>query len=76
MTVVELVGGTIRIPGFAEDDDIVTLTERVGKIRNGAKVDIRVVTASLTGGRAIEVPFRELIDGGNRFRKSLVFEMC
>lgn len=71
MTEVELVGGAIRIPSFAEDDDVVTLTERVGEDVDGAQVDIGVIPGSLAGRGTIEVPFRELIDGGGRFREGL-----
>lgn len=71
VTEVELVGGAIRIPGFAEDDDVITLTERVGEDVDRAQVDIGVIPGSLAGRGTIEVPFRELIDGGGRFREGL-----
>lgn len=74
MTEVELVGGTIRIPGFAENEDVIPTTEGVGKNCNGTEVDIRVVTAGLTGGRAVEVPFREFINRRDGLREGLCSE--
>jgi hypothetical protein len=62
VTVVELVGASIGIPGLAKNEDVVTLTERIGVVGNGAKVDIGVVTGGLGSGRTIEVPFGKLID--------------
>lgn len=49
VAVVELVGGTIRIPGFTEDEDVVATAEGIGEESNGAEVDIGVVTTSLAG---------------------------
>jgi hypothetical protein len=62
VTVVELVGAAIGVPGFAENEDVVTLTEGVGVDSNGAEVDIGVVTRGLAGGGTIKVPFRELFN--------------
>jgi len=71
MTVVELVGGSIGIPGLAEDEDVVTLTEGVREDGDGTEVDIGVVTGGLAGGGAVEVPFGELVDRGDRLGESL-----
>ena len=60
MAVVELVGGAIRVQGFAEDKHIVTTAERVGVNGNRTEVNIGVVTGGLTGRGTIEVPFRKL----------------
>lgn len=49
VAVVVLVRGSIRIPGFAKDEDVVTKTERVGVDSNGTQVDIGVVTRGLAG---------------------------
>lgn len=49
VAVIELVGGTIRIPGFTEDEDVVATTEGIGEESNGAEVDIGVVTTGLAG---------------------------
>lgn len=62
VTVVELVGGSIGVPGFAEDEDVVTETEGVGEDGNGAQVDIGVIAGGLARRGTVEVPFGELID--------------
>ena len=49
VAVVELVGGTIRIPGFTKDEDVVATAEGIGEESNRAEVDIGVVTTSLAG---------------------------
>ena len=64
MTEVELVGGSIGVPGLTEDQDVVTETEGVREDGDRAEVDIGVVAGGLASGRAVEVPLRELI---NRF---------
>lgn len=71
VTVVELVGRAIRVPGLAEDEDVVTLAEGVREDSNRANVDIRVVTRSLASGRAVKVPLRKLISRGDGLRESL-----
>ena len=40
MAVVELVGRAVRVPGFTEDEDVVTLAERVREDGAGAEVDV------------------------------------
>lgn len=47
VTVVELVGASIGIPGLAEDQDVVTLAEGVGEDSNGTKVNIGVLAGGL-----------------------------
>ena len=54
--------GAIVVVGFAENEDVVAATEWVFEDRHRAKVDVRVVTRRLVGGRAIEVPDSELTD--------------
>ena len=49
MAVVELVGSTIGVPGFAEDENVVTESEGVGEDGAWAEVDVGVLTAGLTG---------------------------
>jgi hypothetical protein len=71
VTVVELVGASIGIPGLAEDEDVVTLAEGVGVVSDGAKVDIGVVTGSLVGGGTVKVPFGELINTCDGLGQSL-----
>lgn len=63
VTVVELVGAAIGIPGLAENEDVVTLAEGVGEDGDGAQVDIGVVTGGLAGGGTVEVPLGELLNG-------------
>lgn len=48
VTVIELVGASIGIPGLAQDENILTATEGIGKDGTGADVDIGVVPRSLT----------------------------
>jgi hypothetical protein len=49
VTVVELVGGSIRIPGLAENENVITTAERIREDSNRAEVDIGVVTGGLAG---------------------------
>lgn len=56
VAMVVLVRSAIGIPGFAENEDVVTAAERVGKDGNRAQIDIGVVTRSLASRRAVEVP--------------------
>ena len=71
MTIIELVGAAVMVPGLAHDKDVVATTERIGEDGNGAKVDIRVIARSLTTRRSIEVPFRKLIRAFDRLVKCL-----
>lgn len=71
VTVVEFVGASIGIPGLAENEDVVTLSEGVGEEGNGTEVDIGVLAGGLVGGGAVEVPFRKLIDTRDGLIKSL-----
>jgi hypothetical protein len=71
VTVVELVGASIGIPGLAENEDIVTLAEGVGEDGDGAEVDIGVVTGGLASGGTVEVPLGELLNGGNGLGEGL-----
>ena len=57
MTVVELVWASIRIPGLAKNENVVTATERVWVHGDGSHVDVRVVAWRLASRRAVEVPF-------------------
>lgn len=49
VTVVELVGASIGVPGLTEDKDVVTLAERIGEDGTGAQVNVGVTTGGLTG---------------------------
>lgn len=71
VAVVELVGGSIGVPGLTEDKDVLSLAEGVREDSNGANVDIGVVTGGLAGGGTVEVPLRELVDGGDSLGESL-----
>lgn len=73
MSVVVLVGGAVGVPAFAEDEDVVTATERIGEDGDGAEVDIGVVTGGLGGRRTVEVPLREILNRINLFVQSLGF---
>ena len=71
VTVVELVGRSIRIPGFAHDEDVGRAAEGVGVDGDGADVHVRVVPGSLAGGGAVEVPFWEVIGAFDFFGQGL-----
>jgi hypothetical protein len=71
VTVVELVGAPIRIPGLAQDEDVVPLAEGIREDGDGANVDIGVVAGRLAGGGTVEVPLGELIDGLDRLEEGL-----
>ena len=72
MAVVELVGAPIRIPGLAHDQNVGLQTERIGIDGHGANIDIGVVAWGLAGGRAVEIPFRELLRLGDWFVERLL----
>ena len=72
MTKVELVRGSIVIPGLAQYKNVVAATERIRVDSSGAKVNIRVVAWSLASGRPVEIPFRELFVALNWSIESLV----
>ena len=63
VAVVELVGGAVRVPGFAEHEDVVAAAEGVGEHGARAEVDVGVVAGGLAGGGAVKVPLGELVDG-------------
>lgn len=63
VAVVELVGGAVRVPGFAEHEDVVAAAEGVGEHGARAEVDVGVVAGGLAGGGAVKVPLWELVDG-------------
>jgi hypothetical protein len=71
VAVVELVGGSVRVPGLAQDEDVVTLAEGVGEDGDRANVDIRVVTGGLASGGTVEVPLGELINRLDSLEESL-----
>jgi hypothetical protein len=71
VTVVELIGGAIRVPTLAQNEDVLTLPEWIGVDSDGANVDIGVVTGGLTGRRAIEIPFGKLFDRLDGFVEGL-----
>lgn len=60
VAVVVLVGGSIRIPALAQDEDVGVAAHWVGEDGDGAEVDIGVATGGLTGRRAVKVPFWEV----------------
>ena len=74
MAVVELVGGSVGVPGFAKDEDVVALSEGVGVDSAGAEVDVGVVTGGLAGGGTVEVPFGELVNARNGLGESLYID--
>lgn len=75
VTVVELVGGTVRVPALSQDEDVVTTTERVREHGDRAEIDIGVFTWGLSGGRSVKVPFGKILNGGGLFLESLSWWM-
>jgi hypothetical protein len=71
IAVVGPVRGTIVVIGLSHDKDVVSASEGVLEDGSGAKVDIRVVTGSLVGGGAIEVPDAEILNLGDLLVDSL-----
>jgi hypothetical protein len=63
VTEVESVWLAIGHPGFTHHQDVVAESERIWVVGDRSKVNIGVVTRSLSGGGTIEVPFREVLDG-------------
>ena len=61
---VVFVGAAVGHVGLAEDEDVGLAAEGVWEEGRGAQVDVGVVAGGLFGGRAIEVPFREVFYGG------------
>lgn len=61
MTVVELVRRAIGHPALGKDENVFTTlgAERIGVDCNGFQVDVAVLTGSLAGGGAVEVPLLE-----------------
>jgi hypothetical protein len=71
MAEVEFVGSSVRAPGLAQDEDVVSLAERIWEDGDGANVDIGVLPRGLAGRGAVEVPFGKLVHGGDRLGESL-----
>lgn len=69
VAVVELVGGTVRVPALGQDEDVVTTAERIGEYGNRAEVDIGVLTRSLGSGGTVKVPFGKILN-----RSGLLFD--
>ena len=61
VAVVGPVRGAIVVVAFGKDNDVVTTTERVGVVSDGAEVDIRVAARGLVGGRTVKVPLLEVL---------------
>lgn len=51
-----LVGGVFPSPGLAHNHDVVALTEGIGEVSDGLKVDLGVFSGGLITARAIVVP--------------------
>lgn len=60
VTIVELVGGSIGIPAFGQDQNIWGTTKRIREDSDRSEIDIRIVAWRLSSRRAIEVPFWEV----------------
>jgi hypothetical protein len=53
---VVLVRGSVMVPAFCQDKDVVALPEGVGVDGTGAEVDVGVLARRLGGGTPVEVP--------------------
>jgi len=76
VTVVELVGGSIGIPAFGQDQNIWGAAKRIRENSDRPEIDVRVVARSLSSRRTIEVPFWEVLHAVRfavlrKFRQSL-----
>jgi hypothetical protein len=61
VTVVELVGGSIGIPAFGQDQNIWGAAKWIRENGNRSEIDVRVVAWSLSSRGTIEVPFWEVV---------------
>lgn len=61
VTVVVLIWGAVWVPGLADDENVWRLANWVWEDSNGSEVDVGVVAWGLSGGRAVEVPFWEVL---------------
>ena len=71
VTIVELVGGSIGIPGLAHDQDIVAAAERIGEEGAGPNIDVGIVARSLASRRAIKVPLWKVFPAARFLGKCL-----
>jgi len=62
VAVVELVGGSVRVPALSDNQDVGGTTEWVGEDSNRSEVNIGVVAWGLAGRASIEVPLREIFN--------------
>ena len=62
VAIVELVGGSVWIPGLAHDNHVGGEADRVREYCDRADKDVRVFAPSLAGRRAVKVPLWELFD--------------
>lgn len=65
VAVVVLVRSAVVVPGLAQDEDVVAQTERIREEGAGTQVDVGVVAGRLAGGRAVKVPFGQVLDVGH-----------
>jgi len=71
VSVVGLVGGSIRVEGLAQNENVVSKTERIPEDGSRAKEDVRVVASSLVGRGTVKVPFRQVVNALDRASESL-----
>ena len=70
-----LVWRTIIVVGLSHHKDVVTTSEGVFEDGSRAEVDIRVVTLSLVGRGAVEVPLAELANVGDLLANGLLYRI-
>lgn len=63
VTVIVLVRGAIVVPALAHHEDVGSAAERIRELLDGAEVDVGVLSTSLSGRGAVEVPFWKVRDG-------------
>lgn len=71
VTEISAVGGAIVVVGLCKNENVVTTAERILEDGSGAEIDVRVISRSLIGGRAIKVPNAKGADVSDLFAHGL-----
>jgi hypothetical protein len=70
-SICDQVGWEGKRTSLGKDDDVVSTTERIGEVGSGAEEDIRVASLGLASRRSIKVPFLQILERLDGFRKGL-----
>lgn len=76
VAVVKLIGRTVGVPAFREDEDVRRAGEGVGEDGDRLQVDIRVAVRRLARRGTVKVPCREGVGGVLLFREGLQAVSC